>query len=82
MVFLRFMLQDFDTAIGTIKAALETLLQRTDQDIENDNDSDDGQDQAGNGEEGAPKEDEIARPPNVNDGSLLPSLSRSLEDLH
>lgn len=73
----RFMLQNFDLAMASIKTALETLLVRTTEDAEDENDSDDGNDRAA-GDEGVTGEDEIARPLGVEDGQSLPSLSRSI----
>lgn len=70
--------ENFDDALCSVKAALETLLQRsTDEQDAGDNDSDDGQDQGPVGDDGADKEDEIARPPAVNDGTSSSARVRS-----
>jgi hypothetical protein len=62
-------LQDFDKALVSVKAAIETLLQRTGEERDDDNDSDDGNDRrGGGGDDDAPKENEIERPAGVSDG--------------
>ncbi|ORY65665.1 hypothetical protein BCR35DRAFT_354923, partial [Leucosporidium creatinivorum] len=63
-----YFLQDFDKALVAVKAAIETLLQRSGEERDDDNDSDDGNDRRGGGDDDdKPKENEIERPAGVSD---------------
>lgn len=62
---------DFASALAAIKTSLEVILERSTEDLEEDNDSDDGQDGGpgmdGEDGDGGKVADEITRPIGVND---------------
>jgi hypothetical protein len=67
-----FDLQHFDHAMLAIKAGIEALLLKTNVELDDDNDSDAGDD-LDLDEKGG--EDQVARPPNVSDGTSRPPVN-------
>ena len=72
-------LQEFNQALVAVKNAIETLLQRSTFERDDENDSDDGEPVRGGGDDDdKPKDAEINRPAGVTEGAYLRPTERKL----